>query len=60
MRKARTFAHRYTEDDLIESICMTCFLSVARSRDEREMQTNEANHACQPEPLPSASRFFEA
>ena len=60
MQKARTFAHRYTEDDLIESICMTCFLTVARSQDEQEMEANEASHACRPEPLPSASRFVEA
>jgi hypothetical protein len=56
----RTFAHRYTENDLIESICMTCFLTVAHSRDEQEMQQNEALHVCQPEAFPSAPLFYEA
>ena len=58
--KSRTFAHRYTEDDLIESICMTCFLTVARSQTEQEMQRNEAKHVCQPEPLPLAFHFQDA
>jgi hypothetical protein len=52
-----TFAHRYTEDDLIESICMTCFLTVARSQNEQEMRKNEGGHACEPEPLPLAFHF---
>jgi hypothetical protein len=56
----RTFAHRYTENDQIESICMTCFLTVAHSRDEQEMEQNEAKHVCRPEPLPSAFRFQDA
>jgi hypothetical protein len=56
----KTFAHRYTEDDLIESICMTCFLTAARSLDEREMRKNEARHVCHPAPLPLASHFQDA
>ena len=55
-----TFAHRYTEDDLIESICMTCFLTVGRSLNEQQMRKNEAGHACKPEPLPLAFHFSEA
>jgi hypothetical protein len=60
MSHLRTFAHRYTEDDLIESICMTCFQTVARSQDQQQMEANEALHVCHPEPLPSAFRFYEA
>ena len=60
MHNASTFAHRYTDDDLIESICMTCFLTVAHSRDEKEMRTNEAMHVCRPEPSASAFRYYEA
>jgi len=60
MPKPRTFADRYTEDDLIESICLTCFLTVALSHDEQEMKANEGRHVCHPEPLPTASRFHEA
>jgi hypothetical protein len=56
----RTFAHRYTENDLIESICMTCFLTIAYSRDEQEMLQNEARHLCKPKPLPVASHFQDA
>ena len=57
---SKTFAHRYNDDDLIESICMTCFLTISRSTDEQEMLYNEARHVCKPEPLPLASHFQDA
>ena len=55
--RKKTFAHRYTPDDKIDSICLTCYLTVARSSDEVEMRRNEAQHACQPDPLPLAFHF---
>jgi hypothetical protein len=58
--RQKAFAHRYTEDDLIESICMTCFLTAGHSKDEQEMLQNEAAHVCRPEPLPMASHFEDA
>ena len=56
----KTFAHRYMSDGNIESICLTCFLTVARSGDEEEMLRNEAQHACRPDPLPSTLHFQDA
>jgi hypothetical protein len=58
--KQKTFAHRYTDNDEIESICLTCYVTFARSRDESEMLNNEARHECQPAPLPLAFHFQEA
>ena len=58
--RSKTFARRYTDDDLIESICMTCFLTVARSQDEHEMEMKEALHICQPAPVPTALQFYDA
>jgi hypothetical protein len=58
--KPKTYAHRYTEAGQIESICMTCYLTTARSDDEHEMLANEAQHVCQPDPLPAAFLFYEA
>jgi hypothetical protein len=58
--KQKTFAHRYTANGRTESICLTCYLTVARSRDEAEMRENEAQHECQPDPLPLAFHFQEA
>ena len=49
--KLKTFAHRYTETGKIESSCMTCYFTVARSNDENEMVANEAQHVCQADPL---------
>lgn len=58
--RKKTFAHRHTLYGKIESICLTCYLTVARSRDEVEMRQNEAQHVCQPDPLPLAFHFQEA
>ena len=60
MQRPKTFAHRYTPNGKIESICMTCFLTVVRSKDEQEMEENEGQHACEPNPLPSAFHFQDA
>lgn len=56
----KTYAHRYAETGKIESICMTCYLTVALSDGEDEMRANEAQHVCQPNPLPAAFLFNEA
>jgi hypothetical protein len=56
----KTFAHRYTETGNTESICMTCYVTAARSNDERELLANKAQHVCQPNPLPAAFLFYEA
>jgi hypothetical protein len=51
MTQAKTFAHRYAETGGIESICLTCFLSTASSRDTEEMLRNETQHACEERPV---------
>lgn len=56
----KTFAHRYTDDDQIESICMACYITIGRSKDEAEMLDNEAKHECQPDPLPLPFHFHDA
>lgn len=47
MAPPKTFAHRYAENGDIVSICLTCFLSTAHSRDTDEMVRNEEQHECQ-------------
>jgi hypothetical protein len=56
--KPKTYAHRYTEAGQIESICMTGYRTVANSDDEHETLANEAQHICQPDPLPAAFFLF--
>lgn len=52
----KTFAHRYTEAGEVESVCMLCFLTLAPSCSEQEMQANEGQHVCRPDLPPFA--FF--
>jgi hypothetical protein len=52
--KKKTFAHRYTANGKIESICLTCYLTLACSRYAAEMLENESEHRCQPDALPLA------
>jgi hypothetical protein len=40
------FIHRKNLDSTHESICMTCFLTVARGR-EAELRDAEENHDCE-------------
>ena len=47
MIQPRNFAHRYSEDGKIESICLFCFASIARALDTDEMLSNEGQHACE-------------
>jgi hypothetical protein len=43
------FAHRRNPDDSIDSICTSCFQTIATSRDgEYGLRAQEASHACDP------------
>jgi hypothetical protein len=57
---SHSFAHRHTPNGGIESICMTCFLTIARSQSLEEAQASESQHVCQPDPLPLAFHFQDA
>jgi hypothetical protein len=59
-QESTVFAHRYTEDGKIESICLRCFLTVACSENEEEMVINEAEHICQLDVCPERSSFYNA
>ena len=51
----KPFTRRYTDDGMIESICMKCFLTVCRCRTEEEVTKGEAKHVCQGQPNASNS-----
>jgi len=45
-KKITQFPHRKGSDGLYDSICPTCFATVARSKSEAEMRELEAAHVC--------------
>ena len=47
----KTFAHYDTANGKIGSICLACYLTVAISCDEAEVQANEAQHDCRTDPF---------
>jgi hypothetical protein len=49
--------HRQNEDGSYESICSTCFATVARSMVEVGRSEDEAAHACSPSFLAGCGRF---
>jgi hypothetical protein len=46
MAKLAKFPHRRDRDGLYDSICPTCFATVARSKPEAEMAELEQAHVC--------------
>lgn len=42
-----SFSHRFRKDG-VESICTRCFLSIARSRREADLERFEREHVCDP------------
>ena len=55
--QAKQFAHRYTENGKVESICLVCLLTICRCRTSEEASLREAEHLCQPNPIPAAFHF---
>lgn len=47
MQPDRTFAHRIAAKGIIESICMTCFLTMSRRQTQAEAEEAEIEHVCQ-------------
>lgn len=43
------FIHRLNEDGTIDSICRDCFLTVATSTSEADLERGERKHACDPQ-----------
>jgi len=46
---ASGFAHRYPDNDRVESICLMCLLTVCSCRGVEQMMLEEAKHVCQPD-----------
>ncbi len=44
-----TFAHRYSRDGKVESICLECLTTIGRSRNAMKALEEEAAHVCKPE-----------
>jgi hypothetical protein len=42
------FPHRHNPDGTIDSICAKCFVTVATSRKESELEEAEKTHDCDP------------
>ena len=40
------FPHRQNDDGTYDSICTSCFLTVATARSEGELKALEKNHVC--------------
>ena len=45
------FPHRYNYDGTWDSICPRCFQTIARARDEGELERAELIHDCKVQPL---------
>jgi hypothetical protein len=43
-----SFAHRLNGNGTHDSICTSCFVTVANLRDESELAPHERNHICDP------------
>ena len=41
------FAYRYNKDGSIDSICLTCYLTVATANDEASLHQMEKLHRCE-------------
>jgi hypothetical protein len=43
-----TFSHRQNRDESFDSICRTCWRTIANARIESELAKDEENHVCNP------------
>jgi len=43
-----SFAHRRNDDGTFDSICPTCFQTIAQSAREPDLQNAEGRHVCNP------------
>jgi hypothetical protein len=59
-RRSGKFAHRYTNSGRIESICLTCFVTLCRCFTTEEMICREAEHVCDPEALLVSAQLEQA
>lgn len=50
------FAHRANEDGTFDSICLSCFKTIATSKAESSLGEGERSHACDPD---ECKRFQE-
>jgi hypothetical protein len=46
--KPASFAHRFNDDETFDSICHSCFQTVAQSAHEPDLQSVENLHVCNP------------
>jgi hypothetical protein len=44
--KSATYPHRHNADGSYDSVCMTCFITVASTKTEDELVPFEKNHVC--------------
>lgn len=44
-----TYTHRFNSDGTVDSICHSCFQTVAMARREAELEGIERDHVCDPE-----------
>jgi hypothetical protein len=44
----KTFSHRFNRDGTVDSICHSCFMTVATATHEAELENYEQNHLCDP------------
>ncbi len=54
------FPHRHNNDGSFDSICDTCYATVARVKTESELTQFEARHVCDPVNLYWATQGFSA
>jgi hypothetical protein len=45
-RETPSFPHRRNKDGSYDSICPTCYITVARSRQEADLADRESAHIC--------------
>ena len=54
------FPHRHNKDGSFDSICDTCYVTVARVKAETDLMQFEARHVCDPVNLYWAGQGFSA
>jgi hypothetical protein len=47
-RERCSFAHRNNDDGSFDSICHSCFQTIAQSECEQDLQAEERGHVCNP------------
>jgi hypothetical protein len=60
MAKLAKFPHRRDRDGLYDSICPTCFATIARAKPEAEMAELEKAHVCNSSFLAERGQFSRA